>query len=267
MADAAAPRPSPAMPLVLHLARIDLAAFLRHPLSIFWTLAYPLILFLLMNTIFGQRPASGQDLSHTDYLISGIALMNIVGTCLFSFVLPLIELRAQSKLRLMAAMPLSNEAFFFGFAASRLLVLGVYSGLFVYAVSHLAPHGASLSVSRALSVTAFLMVGAIVAIGLGLVLAACIQRTGTAYAVTNFLNVPLTFLSDLFLPAALLPGWMQRIVEWSPLYLFVHTSRDVYAGRMPASQQAGWMIAMSIVGLALIVLASRRFRWTPPANG
>ncbi|MCW5284346.1 ABC transporter permease [Verminephrobacter eiseniae] len=253
--------------LVLHVARIELAAFLRHPLSIFWTLVYPLILFLLMNAIFGRPAAEGTALSYTDYLITGIAMLNVVGTSLFSFVLPLIKLRAQSRLRLLAAMPLPNEAFFAGFAVSRLLVLGAFSGLFLFALSHLAPHGAALSLGRTLSTTAFLVAGAVVFTGLGIVLASVIQRTGTAHAVTNILNVPLIFLSDLFLPTALFPAWMQRIAELSPVYVFVQALREIYTGQMPLAQQSSWMLALLSVGLLLIVWAGRRFGWTPPANG
>ena len=194
-------------------------------------------------------------------------MLNIVSTSLFNFVLPLIELRAQSRLRLLAAMPLPNEAFFAGFVASRLLVLGAYSGLFLFTLSHLAPNGASLSVGRTLSVMAFLMASAVVFTGLGIALASVIQRTGTAHAVTNILNMPLIFLSDLFLPTALFPAWMQSIAELSPVYLLVQALREIYAGQMPLAQQAGWMFAQLAVGLVLIVWASRRFIWTPPANG
>ncbi len=260
------PAMPPRLPLVWHLARMELRAFLKHPLAVFWTFVYPLILFGLMNAIFGQRPAVDGALSYSDYLISGIAVLTVVSTALFSFALPLIELRARSRFKVFAAMPLPQGSFFLGYTASRVVVLTLFSALFMGLLSHLAPNGSALSVQRDLQLTLFLMAGALVLIGAGIVLASRIQRTATAHAITNIVNVPVIFLSDLFLPVALFPPWLQTVAHASPVYLFVQALRRVYAGQMPGSEYLGWVLVMGGLGLLLIGIGARLFAWTPASE-
>lgn len=261
---------SPALPcpsrasLVSHVTRIELLAFLKHPLAVFWTFIYPLVLFMLMNAIFGQRPAAeGALLSYSDYLISGIVVLTVVSTALFSFTVPLIELRSRARLKPLATMPLPNGIFFLGFTISRLLLLIAFCTVFMIGLSNAMPYGRSLSVAHGLQLAVFLAAGALVLIGIGIGLAALIKRTSTAHAVTNMVNVPLIFLSDLFLPVALFPPWMQAIARFSPLYQFVQALRELYAGQMAAGTYAVWVAAMSAAGMALLLLAARRFSWMP----
>lgn len=249
--------------LVWHLARMELLAFLKHPLAVFWTFVYPLVLFMLMNAIFGQRPAVEGALSYSDFLISGIVVLTVVSTALFSFTVPLIELRARSRLKLLATMPLPNGAFFLGFTMSRLLLLITFCTVFMLGLSNAMRYGSGLSIIHGLQLALFLTAGAMVLVGVGIGLAAVIKRTSTAHAVTNMVNVPVIFLSDLFLPVALFPPWMQAVAKLSPVYQFVQALRELYAGQMAAGIYIGWVAAMAVAGLALVLLAARRFSWIP----
>lgn len=254
----------PRAALVLHLARIELLAFLKHPLAVFWTFVYPLVLFMLMNAIFGQRPpAEDGALSYSDYLISGVVVLTIVSTALFSFTVPLIELRSRSRLKLFATMPLPNGCFILGFTASRLLLLITFSTVFMVGLSNTMRYGSALSVARGAQLALFLGAGALVLVGVGIGLAALIKRTSTAHAVTNMVNVPVIFLSDLFLPVALFPPWMQEVAKFSPVYQFVQSLRQLYAGEMAVGIYVVWVGAMTVIGFALLILSARRFSWMP----
>lgn len=260
---ALAPHSPSRVRLVLHLAHIELLAFLKHPLAVFWTFVYPLVLFMLMNAIFGQRPPVEDALSYSDYLISGIVVLTVVSTALFSFTVPLIELRSRSRLKLLATMPLPNGAFFLGFTISRLLLLISFCFVFMVGLSNVMRYGSALSILHGLQLGLFLTAGALVLVGVGVGLAALIKRTSTAHAVTNMVNVPVIFLSDLFLPVALFPPWLQAVAKLSPVYQFVQALRDLYAGQMAIGTYAVWVAAMSVAGIALLLLAARRFSWIP----
>lgn len=252
------------LPAVLHLTRMELLAFLKHPLTVFWTFVYPLALFLLMNSIFGQRPAAESGtLSYSDWLITGVVALTMVSTALFSFTQPLIDLRSHARLKYFAALPLHSSSFFMGFTASRLLLLTAFCTAFMAILSNVMSHGLGLPWPRCLQLGVFVLAGAMVMIGLGIALAALIQRTATAHAITNSLNVPLIFLSDLFLPVALFPAWMQSLAKLSPLYHFAQALREVYAGQMAAPTYALWVAGMTAAGLLVLFAAARSFSWMP----
>jgi len=99
-------------------------------------------------------------------------------------------------------------------------------------LSNKVRYGSALSAARGAQLALFLGSGALVLVGMEIGLAALIERTSTAHAVTNMVNVPAIFLSDLFLPAAPFPPWMQGVVKFSPIYPFVQALRQSYAGQM-----------------------------------
>lgn len=255
-------------PIIAHVARIELVTYMKHPLAVFWTFVYPLILFFLMNAIFGGRAAApGASLSYSDYLISGLAVLTVVSTALFSFTVPLIELRARSRLKLFATMAMPKSGFFFGFTSSRIAILALYTALFVAGLSRLAPNASQVPVTRVAVLTAFLMASALVLVGLSILLTSVIKRTSTAHAITNVINVPTIFLSDLFLPIALFPPWLRTIAEFSPIYLLVDKFRGIYGGSVAMPEIALWTIALAVTGALLVRFAAGTFSWIPQANG
>ncbi|WP_321818271.1 MULTISPECIES: ABC transporter permease [unclassified Paraburkholderia] len=241
-------------------SRMEMKTYLVHPLAMFWTFAYPVILFLLMNTIFGGQYRAG-SIRYADYLITGLPVLTIFTSALFSFVLPLIELRASNKLRMLGLFPVPGGVFFAGFALSRTLILAVFTLLFVMLMSHLAP-GATPVRPRTLAWLMMLAVsGSLAMIGVGIILASIVKRTATATALANILNVPVIFLSDLFLPVAIFPGWLQAVAHRSPLYQFVTLLRAVYADNFDPAVAVAWSAGMIVCGIVMIGFGARRFNW------
>ena len=250
-----------------HFARTEFRTYFKAPMAIFWTFVYPLIMFFLMNAIFGGKKSVPGEQSYTDFLISGLAVMTVVSTALFSFAAVLIELRAKSRLKIFAMMPLNNSDFFFGFTASRVLILFVFCLIYIGVLSHAAPNGTPLVLSALLVLGLYLIAGALVLIGLSIMITSFIKHTGTGHAIVNIINIPLIFLSDLFLPISIFPPWLHAIANWSPIYMFVSKSRSIYANQYQAGEIALWIFGLTLVGVLLIHLGSRMFSWFPAENG
>jgi ABC-2 type transport system permease protein len=113
----------------------------------------------------------------------------------------------------------------------------------------------------------FLMAGGLVMIGCSILITSMVKGIATAQALANFINIPLIFLSDMFLPVSILPPWLQSIVHWSPLYLFVEKYRAIYTGAYIFADVALWTFAIAVLGIALISVASSRFSWYPGDKG
>ncbi|MBV8753540.1 MAG: ABC transporter permease [Pseudonocardiales bacterium] len=265
MTEVALPRGS----LPLHLLKIEVLSYLKHPLAVFWTFAYPIILFFLLNAIFGgssARTAAG-GVSYTDYLVSGLAVMTVITTALFGFAVALVELRARGRLKLFGMMPFSKSTFFLSFTASRVMILVVFCLVFVGVLSHLAPNTHPITLPNLLLLCLFLASAGLVLIGCSILVTSLIKRTSTAHAIINFINIPVIFLSDLFLPASILPKWLFAIVKWSPFFIFTEKYRAVYADTYSLADIALWTGVLALSGIVLINAASRLFTWNPSEAG
>jgi ABC-2 type transport system permease protein len=237
-------------------------AYLHVPVAIFWTFIYPIMLFFILNLIFGGGDSpTGAHLSYADYLITGLVVMTLISTSLFSFMVVLVEQRANGNLRVFNLMPFGKCSFFLGFVTARLLILLIFCAVFTLGFSHLAPGGTGIDLSRLGGFMLYVVAGSLVLLGLSLVLAALIGRTATAHAVANIVNIPVIFLSDLFLPAAILPPAMRAVVELSPIYRFVNDARDLYAGTQTLLDAAPTIGVVVVIGAALIWFATRKFNW------
>ncbi len=86
------------------------------------------------------------------------------------------------------------------------------------------------------------------------------RRVETMVAVSNFVLLPLTFLSSVFMARALMPGWMQSVATYNPVEWAVN------AGREGLASSPDWSVVLSRMGyLALFTvvctwLATRAFR-------
>lgn len=243
---------------------LEASAYLRVPVAIFWTFIYPIMLFFILNVIFGGGDSpTGAHLSYADYLITGLVVMTLISTSLFSFMVVLIEQRANGNLRVYSLMPFGKCSFFIGFVTARLLILLVFCAVFTLGFSHLAPGGMGIGLARLGGFMLYVAAGSLVLLGFSLLLATCIGRTATAHAIANIVNIPVIFLSDLFLPAAILPPAMRSVVELSPIYRFVNDARDIYAGSQTLLDVAPTVGVMVVIGTLLIGFATRKFNWNP----
>jgi ABC-2 type transport system permease protein len=88
-----------------------------------------------------------------------------------------------------------------------------------------------------------------------------IARTAqSVQGISMMIMFPLTFLSNAFVPAGTLPGWLQRFVEVNPVSHVVSAVRDL-ANHGDVTAQVGW----ALVGCAALVavfapLSVRSFR-------
>lgn len=251
--------------VTLRFARMEAGAAMRHPAALFWTFAYPVILFFLLNTIFGGGGApSGGWLTYADWLITGLAVMTMISTALFGFTAALVEQRAQGRLSAIGLSPCPPHRFFVGYTIARVAIFAGFAVVFVGGFSHLMPGATPVAAGALGTLVVWLCAGAVLLYGLALLLACLIRQPGAAYAVANLVNIPVIFLSDLFLPVAILPEGMQETARLSPVYAYVAEARAIYGGAHDPATVWTAAAAMAATGVLLLALGARAFTWTPP---
>ena len=109
-----------------------------------------------------------------------------------------------------------------------------------------------------------LLVGAFSFTALGFALTALIPSEDAAPAVTNFVVLPLYFLSGVFIPQSEIPD---GVLEFSNLFPIRHFFECFLTGYDPLTTGAGFEWGhLAIVlawGIGGLLIALRYFRWTP----
>jgi ABC-2 type transport system permease protein len=78
--------------------------------------------------------------------------------------------------------------------------------------------------------------------------------------ISMMILFPLTFLSNAFVPASTLPGWLQRFVQLNPGSHLVSATRDL-ANHQQLTSEVGWTILAGLVVMAIFApLSVRSYR-------
>ena len=99
-----------------------------------------------------------------------------------------------------------------------------------------------------------MLCGVLVALPFGALsnaLALVIRRQESLIGASNFVLLPLTFLSPVFMAPALMPRWIRRVAQWNPI------TWSVDAARSGLSHAPDWpLIATRLSWLVLVSLGS-----------
>ena len=232
----------------------------RQPVWIAITLVQPIIWILLYGALFKRIvdiPGFGSD-NYIDFLTPGIVLM----TALFSggwTGMGLIEDMKAGVTDRFLVTPVSRGALI----AGRLLMLGIIA---VIQSAILLSIGMLLGASyRENPAGLLLLVVCSVLLGasfgaLSTAMAVVVRKEETVIAAVNFIILPLTFLSGVFITLSLAPGWIRTAARFNPV------NWAVEAGRGALSSSPDWGVVLARLGLlaafALVCgwLATRAFR-------
>jgi ABC-2 type transport system permease protein len=232
----------------------------RQPAWILISLVQPVVWLLLYGALFRrivEIPGFGAG-SYIDFLTPGIVVM----TCLFSAGwsgMGLIDDIDRGVVDRFLVSPASRGSLISGRLVQGALVGIIQSAIIIVLGLVLgASYPGGVAGMVALTVCSVLLgtgVGALSnAIGL------LSRKEETMIAVSNFVLLPLTFLSSVFMAQALMPGWMQGVARYNPV------NWAVEAGRAGLAASPDWSLVLMRMGwLALFTiictwLATRAFR-------
>ncbi|MBA2384249.1 MAG: ABC transporter permease [Actinobacteria bacterium] len=175
--------------------------------------------------------------------------------------------RWQALLEPLLATPASLAGVLLG-RITALMCLGLLSFFEVWAVGELV-FGVSIPFEHPVALGLTLLVTAFATAGTSVAFAAVFVLTRNAYTFTNSLSYPLYLLGGVFVPVAILPGWLQPVSSG----VFMSWSADLLRASLkpPAIddlwQRIGMVVLLGalsfLVGRALLFHVLRRMR----ANG
>jgi ABC-2 type transport system permease protein len=236
--------------------RAQLVSRLRTPAFSVLSLGLPVMFFALFNAIFGsQRQTAG--VSAGEYILVSYATYAVANVMVFNFGIGVANERSRKLDLLQRAMPLppavatlAQVLFALTFAFIALILLFAYA----YIVG-----GIRLPATTWLDLTWRLLLGSFPMLGLGMAIG-YIASANSAPAIVNAIYLPMSFLSGIFIPFAILPSFIQKIGQVLPTYHYAQLGWNVL-GPGVANESTGqallWVAGWTIV---LVALAMRAYR-------
>ena len=246
------------MRVLTKLTLTELRLFLREPMSVFFVLAFPTILLIILGSIpsFREPSADLGGLRVID-LYAGIAVALVLAMQALQIMPPVLaSYREHGVLRRLATTPVPPSQLL----AAQLVMsalCAVVSSALVLAVARIA-FGVPLAEQFAGYLLAFLLAAAGV-LGIGIVIAALAPTGKAATAVGTLLFFPSMFFAGLWVPRQVMPEILRRISDFTPLGAGERALHDAMTGHWPDALSATVLVVYVVAfGLAAI----RLFRWS-----
>jgi ABC-2 type transport system permease protein len=229
----------------------------REPLAIFFTLAFPTLLVVILGSIPGFR--------EPDKSIGGLRLIDLYVPIAIAFAMTMLGLQAaptalatyreKGILRRMAVTPVGPARVLQAQMLTCLLMaIGAVATLVIVGRIAFAvplprqPFGFALAI----------VLGSAALFAIGLTIAALVPNGRAASAVGSLLIFPIMFFAGLWVPREAMPATLREIGDYTPLGAGVQALHDATAGAWPHPMQLAVLAAYIVV---FGIIASKVFRW------
>ena len=235
--------------------RVEQKIFLRSPDVILFCLAMPLVVFIVITMITGEKDAADSGLT---YLQSSYVSLSTVGICCSAFMsipITVVELRSQGILRRMYCSPCSP---------ARLLACDTICSGVIAALSTLILTAAALLFGYRMPgnvfvYTAVWLLTMISMFSIGLMVASLCRTTRSMNVATSLLYFPMLLFSGATIPAEVFPGALRTVAGWMPLGIGIRLLKSVSMGCydnivIPA-------LVLTAIAAVCGTVAIKTFRW------
>ncbi len=233
---------------------------MRQPLYIAFTLVQPIIWLVLFGQLFKKvvlLPGFGAS-AYVDFLTPGVVIMTVLFGAGWSGMGIIRDLDLGVMDRFLVS-PVSRVALIAG-RLIQLALIAVIQSVLIVALGMIL--GARFP-GGARGVGLLILCAVLLAVPIGALssaMALVARKEETVIAASNFILLPLTFLSSVFMAQNLMPGWIQAVARFNPV------EWAVVAGRSALSAHMNWPLVATRIGLLVALtiitagLATRAFR-------
>ena len=246
------------MRLYLHQLRTEQLVFWRNRESAVFIFAFPVMLFLLLGSLYGDD-RTDEGYAGTAVLLAGMLGYGAANTGFAGLAITLVVRREYGILKRIRSTPLPAATYFAAALTSTLLVFALQA-LVLFGLGRLL-YDTELP-GRPLSLAFLVVFGAAAFAGIGIGTSALIRSAEGSSAVVNFILLPMAFLSGSF-GGRDYPRVLEAIADVLPLKYFIDLLRDVYLEQESPWSNPGSLAVVAAWGLGGLVLAFRRFGWEP----
>ena len=240
------------MRLFAHQLRNEQLLFWRSREAAFFVFIFPLLLFVLLASVYGGR-FQGKPAAWA--VLVGIVGYGAANTGFAGLALLLVARREMGFLKRIRSTPIPAAVYLTadanpGDVADTQFILGKLLKSTPFP-------------DRPLSLALALLLGAAAFAGMGLGFTALLRSAEGSSAAVNTVLLPMAFLSGGFGPTAHYPRVLRAIGDVLPLKYFVQLVYAIYLHGHQLWSKPGAIGVLAAWGLAGAAIALRRFRWEP----
>jgi ABC-2 type transport system permease protein len=208
-----------------------------------------------------SQTVSADNLRSIDYLLPGVLAMSLMQLGLFATAAPLVSLREKEVLRRMGATPLSRTTLLASQVAFRLTTAFIQAAVII--VVGAVAFDVQIKTGNALSIIGVILLGATMFITFGYLLSGLAKTEEAVQGIISLPNFIFMFLSGIFFPVEIMPGWIRPLVDVIPLTYVGDALRQTM---IDAGSYFSMTRSIAIITAWLVVcgvLAVRFFHWEP----
>jgi ABC-2 type transport system permease protein len=243
--------------LFVHQVRSEQLLFWRSREAAFFVFVFPLLLFVLLSSVYTGRylgrPAAWS-------VLAGIIGYGAANTGFAGLALLLVARREMGFLKRIRSTPLP-AAVYLAAVLTSILVVFLLQCVALFVLGKLLkstpfPH-------HPLSLLAALLLGAAAFAAMGLGFTTLLKSAEGSSAAVNTVLLPMAFLSGGFGPTAHYPRVLRAIGDVLPMKYFVQLVYAIYLHGHRVWSKPGAIAVLAAWALAGAAVAVRRFRWEP----
>jgi ABC-2 type transport system permease protein len=244
--------------LLWHEFKTEQLLFWRSRELAFFTFLFPVILFVLLGSVYGQDKIEG--VAGSRYLLPGIIGYGAAATTFAGLSIIVVIRREDGVLKRLRGTPLRAWQYITATLGSTLAVFLLEALLLV--VLGRVLFGDPWP-TRVLSLLLAVLLGGTAFAALGLAVSAAVRSAEGSSAVINAIYLPMAFISGSFFSPHSFPRFLRAIADVLPLTYLIRLMRDVMLRGAEIWDRPGSVAAVAAWGLIAAVVAVRRFRWEP----
>jgi ABC-2 type transport system permease protein len=199
------------------------------------------------------------DLRNIDYLLPGVLAMSLMQLGLFGTAAPLVSLREKGVLRRMGATPLPKITMLASQIAFRLTIAFAQTGVIV--LVGMLIFDVQIKFGNLPAIIGVMVLGASLFITMGYFISGLAKTEEAVQGLIALPNFLFMFLSGIWFPVEVMPGWIRPLVDIIPL---TYLGDALRATMIDAGSYFSMARSLGIMGAWLIVctlLALRFFKW------
>ncbi|PKH85428.1 ABC transporter permease [Colwellia sp. Bg11-28] len=195
------------------------------------------------------------------HMTIGLICMTILSTSLFGFSVVLVQLRATNSLKMYQIMPMGTALYSSAFIISRMLIMIIFSIIFIVIADITYSLGFEYSLTTLLSFILLVAIGSLTFICIGILVASRVTSPTAANGIINIIFFPLIFLSGLFFPIESNIEWLSSVASALPLKDYAIMFREIIFNSGSFSNFSNTLLIMFLWGGIPFFIAQKIFIW------
>jgi len=227
--------------------------FWRDSEMIFWSLAIPIFFLFVFSFALG-----GGTRGTSSFLVPGLIGAQVLSSGFWGVGAMLATFREKKVLRRIYLTPLPSWIFFASLVLYRMTLLALQA-LLLAIVGGLVFH--VHVVGNPVEIGLILALGAATFVSLGTVIGAVVRSTESANNIASVLTVPLSFLSDAYIPIDRFPHPVASFLRLLPSTQFIDAFRGIAMHGDSLAHYGGWIALLCVWAVVGTGVSARYFRW------